>query len=201
MPLADSFQGAQDAFGRFSTAFDGVATIKLEQNYRSVATIVDAASGLVSHNKGRLPKRVFTSNAPGVPIELIECRNEKCEASVVVRSLRELWARGVRPRDVAVLYRRSSTGVCMQAALSSQGVPFNMHACNIWEGKPLRDLTALLRLIVRGCPPAALLVPCHPSHAPIRLCTTDPAPHDPSEAPNPPGHLTATSCPRPSGVP
>ena len=82
---------------------------KLERNYRSSAAIVAAANALVAHNAQRKPKSVFTSNAAGERVAVVECRNVEAEAQFVVARARALLARSARPREIAVLYRTSRT--------------------------------------------------------------------------------------------
>ena len=142
------FQGATGNFGHFEACFSAVRRVLLEQNFRSTGTIVGAAAALIAHNGARVPKCVHTANAAGGSIQVVECRDAECEARYVVRELRRLFASGVRPSSVALLFRTARTGSAMQAALCEHAIPFNTHAANFWEAKPLRDLLALLRLLL-----------------------------------------------------
>jgi len=85
--------------------------VKLEQNYRSTTTILDAANALVSHNRGRKPKNLWSERGKGEPVVVLECRDEHEEARLVceeiVKTLRE------RPAsDVAVFYRVNAQSRC-----------------------------------------------------------------------------------------
>ena len=122
----------------------------LEQNYRSTSTIVAASSSLVAQNSNRVPKRVYSEGAPGEKIVVASCRNVHDESRYLITTIRELLSYGTtRPKDIAILFRTSKTGVAVQAALASARLPFNSHAANLWETAPVRGLTSVLTTLLR----------------------------------------------------
>lgn len=134
------FQGASGSFTPYLKAFPSSATVILAQNYRSTTTIVQASSALVGRNVQRTPKHVFSSGARGERILIAECRTVADECRWVIEGVRHMMAAGRRPREMAILWRTSRVGVALQAALCSATLPFNTHAINLWETKPLREL-------------------------------------------------------------
>ncbi|KAL1528151.1 hypothetical protein AB1Y20_009512 [Prymnesium parvum] len=142
------FQGAGGGLTHFEAAFPHCRRVLLEENYRSTGTLVDAAAALVGHNASRLPKRMRTANAAGARVVVVECRDASCELSHVLRRVRRLVDGGVRRAEIALLVRTARTGGALQRALAAGGVPFNTHAAGHLDAKPVRDLLALLKLLL-----------------------------------------------------
>ena len=138
---------------RFLTDFgasdgSGARTIRLEQNYRSSANILDAANAVIAHNPDRLGKKLWTDTGHGEPIDLYAAYNEMDEARFVVERLRQ-WVRdGGSHGDVAILYRSNAQSRAFEEALISEQVPYRVYGGQrFFERAEIKDTLAYLRLI------------------------------------------------------
>jgi len=100
---------------------------RLEQNYRSTATILEAANGLIAHNASRLGKKLWTSGARGEPIRLYTAFNERDEAEFVTHRIRERVASGGLRREIAILYRSNAQSRVFEEAFLSARVPYRVY--------------------------------------------------------------------------
>lgn len=143
--------------------------IKLEQNYRSTTTILDAANAIISRNKERHQKVLWSECGVGEPIEIFVARSEEEEALNVARRIVELREREkFKWRDMAILYRSNSLSRTLESALLKQawfdgirwrtGIPYEIHGSTEWyEKREVKDLQAYLRLIVNPLDHDAIL--------------------------------------------
>lgn len=144
-----AFRGAnvgnmQDFLADFKVA----QPIRLEQNYRSTGTILDAANGLISQNAGRLGKNLWTSGARGDKIVVKELEDDRDEAQWVVDQVKAERGRGHPYSDFAVLYRTNAQSRAIEAALTSNGVPYRVYGgLRFFERAEVKNLLAYLRLI------------------------------------------------------
>ena len=143
-----AFQGASGSFEPYRRAFPTSRLVILAQNYRSTSTIVAASAALVGRNTERTPKQVWTAQPAGEPILITECRTVADECRYVCEGIRRLLQGGRRPREVAVLFRTARVGTVLQQALCAAALPFNSHASNLWESRPVRELRALLEALI-----------------------------------------------------
>jgi DNA helicase-2/ATP-dependent DNA helicase PcrA len=121
---------------------------RLEQNYRSTATILEAANGLISHNAGRLGKKLWTSGARGEPLRLYTAYNERDEAEFVTHRIREHVAGGGRRSEVAILYRSNAQSRVFEEAFLSARVPYRVYGgLRFFERAEIKDALAYLRLL------------------------------------------------------
>ena len=121
---------------------------KLEQNYRSTGTILEAANGLIAHNANRLGKKLWTSGARGEPIHLYTAFNERDEAEFVTHRIREHVAQGLKRRDIAILYRSNAQSRVFEEAFLSARIPYKVYGgLRFFERKEIKDALAYLRLI------------------------------------------------------
>ncbi|MFP7723421.1 DNA helicase II [Lysobacter sp. A3-1-A15] len=129
---------------------DGSAaqTIKLEQNYRSSANILDAANAVIAHNPERLGKKLWTDSGSGDPIDLYAAYNEIDEARFVVERLRQ-WVRdGGSHGEVAILYRSNAQSRAFEEALLGEQVPYRVYGGQrFFERAEIKDTLAYLRLV------------------------------------------------------
>lgn len=124
------------------------AQIKLEQNYRSTGTILDAANALIAQNDGRLGKNLWTSGAKGEPIVVAELENDQEEARWVTEDIRQERARGSRWSDFAVLYRMNAQSRSVEAALSNAGIPYRIYGgLRFFERMEVKHVLAYMRLL------------------------------------------------------
>ena len=134
---------------QFSTDFPGTETIRLEQNYRSTATILKAANALIDHNQGRLGKNLWTDGSDGEPISLYEAFNEQDEARFVVDRLTDWANAGNRRADAAVLYRSNAQSRELEDALLRVGMPYRIYGGHrFYERLEIKNALAYLRLIL-----------------------------------------------------
>ena len=133
---------------QYQRDFPGTKLLRLEQNYRSTGTILEAANALIANNSGRLGKTLWTSGERGEPIRLYTAFNERDEAEFVVERIKD-WVRlGNRRQDVAVLYRSNAQSRVLEEALIAQRIPYRVYGgLRFFERAEIKDALAYLRLV------------------------------------------------------
>jgi DNA helicase-2/ATP-dependent DNA helicase PcrA len=122
--------------------------IRLEQNYRSTGTILNAANALISHNEGRLGKTLWTQRGSGELISLYAAFNEQEEALFVVERLRQWIDQGQRRSESAILYRSNAQSRQFEEKLMAVGIPYRVYGgLRFFERAEIKDALAYLRLI------------------------------------------------------
>ncbi len=141
---------------RFTQDFRDTQVVRLEQNYRSTKTILDAANGVISHNSGRLGKNLWTAGEDGEPIKLYAGFNEQDEARFIVEQIQGWTNDGNLRRSSAVLYRSNAQSRVIEEALIRVGMPYRIYGGQrFYERLEIRNALAYLRLITgRGDDPA-----------------------------------------------
>ncbi len=132
----------------FEEQFPGCTVIRLEQNYRSTGTILDAANAVIAKNTNRKGKTLWTANGAGAPISAVVLDNEDEEGRYIADTILEKAAEGHPFRDFAVLYRANAQSNAIERSLIKSGVPYRIiggHRFN--DTKEVRDATAYLRVI------------------------------------------------------
>ena len=144
-----AFRGARaENLQQFRRDYAQSQLFRLEQNYRSTATILEAANGLIAHNAGRLGKNLWTSGARGEPIRLYTAFNERDEAEFVTHRIREYVAQGGLRREIAILYRSNAQSRVFEEAFLSARVPYRVYGgLRFFERAEIKDALAYLRLI------------------------------------------------------
>lgn len=149
--------------------FDRAIVIKLEQNYRSTNTILRAANAVIKHNVQRHEKALWSEKGEGEAIEVFHTPNEIEEAQAVIKRIVKLKeGRGLRWRDIAILYRSNALSRQFEAALIKQtwkngqqwvqGIPYEVvGGTEFYERREVKDLCAYLRIIVNSLDQEALL--------------------------------------------
>ena len=133
---------------QFQRDFPGASVVKLEQNYRSTATILDAANAVIANNDARLGKNLWTEGAVGEPIKVYSAYNERDEAEFVVGRLREWSDKGNARADAAVLYRSNAQSRVLEEALINARLPYRVYGgLRFFERQEIKDALAYLRLI------------------------------------------------------
>lgn len=143
------WRGAQvENVHRFLKDFPEARTIRLEQNYRSSANILNAANGVIAHNPGRIGKQLWTDSGDGEPIDLYAAYNEIDEARFVIERIRQ-WVRdGGSLADAAILYRSNAQSRAFEETLLSEQVPYRVYGgMRFFERAEIKDTLAYLRLI------------------------------------------------------
>ncbi len=144
-----SFRGAVvENILSFDTAYPDARTVKLEQNYRSTGVILDAANAVISHNKGRKGKTLWTGGERGGKIE-VRCLYTQTEEADFIRSqIEELHSGGEKYKDIAVLYRANALSRPIETALVKARIPYRVFGgIKYYERKEIKDIIAYLSLI------------------------------------------------------
>ena len=133
---------------RFQKDFPGASVIKLEQNYRSTATILNAANAVIENNSSRMDKKLWTEGTEGEPIRVYSAYNERDEADFVVARLRD-WSDQGNPRaESAVLYRSNAQSRVLEEGLINAGLPYRVYGgLRFFERQEIKDALAYLRLV------------------------------------------------------
>lgn len=133
---------------RFSTDFPNTMVIRLEQNYRSTSTILNAANALISNNTQRLGKDLWTAGAQGEKIVVFSAFNELEEAHFVAERIQQAIRQGRQPDEIAILYRSNAQSRVMEEALLRASVAYRIHGgVRFFERAEIKDALAYLRLI------------------------------------------------------
>jgi DNA helicase-2/ATP-dependent DNA helicase PcrA len=133
----------------FEADHAGSKTVRLEQNYRSTATILKVASAVIGHNQERKQMDLFTEGEEGDPVVVLECADENEEATEIAAQCLGLKAHGRSYSDCAVFYRMNFMQRALEAGLRRAGVPYQVVAgLEFYARREIRDLIAYLRLIV-----------------------------------------------------
>ncbi|GHE40655.1 DNA helicase II [Vulcaniibacterium thermophilum] len=141
---------------RFLRDFPGAATLRLEQNYRSTATILDAANAVIAHNPDRLGKKLWTDSGQGEPIDVYAAYNEIDEARFVVERIRQWVDGGGSHGEAAILYRSNAQSRAFEEALIAAQMPYRVYGgLRFFERAEIKDTLAYLRLIASRLDDAA----------------------------------------------
>jgi len=133
----------------FERDFPDATIIKLEQNYRSTKTILDAAYHVVKNNKGRADKRLWTDNIDGEQITLIETPNETEEAVAIVDIVKRGVGDNSRYSDFAVLYRANAQSRAIEEQFINYRIPYRLvGGVRFYDRREIKDIVAYLRVIV-----------------------------------------------------
>ncbi|WP_130619229.1 3'-5' exonuclease [Dyella amyloliquefaciens] len=132
---------------QFLRDFPGAKTIKLEQNYRSTATILKAANSVIARNGGRLGKQLWTDGGDGERIALYASYNEQDEARFVIERIREYVAEHGDARDIAILYRSNAQSRNFEEQLMQRDIRFRVYGGQrFFDRAEIKDALAYLRL-------------------------------------------------------
>ncbi|GGA53246.1 ATP-dependent DNA helicase PcrA [Kroppenstedtia guangzhouensis] len=133
----------------FERDYPDAQVIKLEQNYRSTQTILKAANSVISYNRERKPKDLWTENEAGEPVQLYEAENEHEEAYFVADTVVKERKNGKGYKSFAVLYRTNAQSRVLEEVLMKSNIPYRMvGGLKFYERKEIKDLLAYLRLVV-----------------------------------------------------
>ena len=134
----------------FEKDYPDAKVVKLEQNYRSTKTILNIASKLISHNRRRKEKTLWTDNAQGERARFLMCGDEMEEAAAVAEQFKRLHDKGgVKWSNMAVFYRINALSRVMEDALRRNGVPYRIaRGVDFYHRKEIKDVLAYLRVIV-----------------------------------------------------
>jgi DNA helicase II / ATP-dependent DNA helicase PcrA len=142
---------------RFGEDFSSTRIVRLEQNYRSTQTILQAANGVIAHNFGRLGKELWTEGESGEPIALYAGFNEQDEARFIVEQAESWISEGNERASVAILYRSNAQSRVLEEALIRCGIPYRIYGGQrFYERLEIRNALAYMRLLTNRGDDAAI---------------------------------------------
>lgn len=145
-----SFRGANiDNILNYQRRFQGTRLFKLEQNYRSTQTIVEAANSLIKHNRNQIPKNVFSENAKGEKIQYKPAYSDKEEAAIVAKDVKRIRREdSCQYSDFAILYRTNAQSRSFEEEFRKQGIPYRIYGgLSFYQRKEIKDIIAYFRLV------------------------------------------------------
>ncbi|HSJ68606.1 MAG TPA: UvrD-helicase domain-containing protein [Anditalea sp.] len=136
----------------FEKDYPDLFVVKLEQNYRSTKTIVEAANSIIAKNKAQLKKDVWTQNATGDLIELFKAASDNEEGRIVATTIfEERNNKKLNNSDFAILYRTNSQSRAMEEALRKMNIPYKIvGGLSFYQRKEIKDLMAYMRFTVNS---------------------------------------------------
>ena len=145
-----SFRGANiDNILNYQRQLPGTKLFKLEQNYRSTQTIVEAANSLIRHNSNQIPKQVFSENAKGEKIQYKPAYSDKEEAVIVAKDIKRIKRQDdCEYSDFAILYRTNAQSRSFEEEFRKQGIPYRIYGgLSFYQRKEIKDIIAYFRLV------------------------------------------------------
>ena len=132
----------------FEQDFPGAKTIQLEQNYRSTNSILEAANAVISNNRERKPKNLWSELGDGEPVRVVEVEDEHSEARYVAAEIAMLVEQGYSGREIAVFYRTNAQSRVLEDVLVRQGIAYQViGGPRFYERAEVKDLIAYLQVI------------------------------------------------------
>ena len=146
-----SFRGATiENILQFQKDYDDVKLVKLEQNYRSSASILEVANHVIKNNQGQIPKNLWTENEVGEKIKLVRTMTDNEEGKFVADAIQENKLRNhFYNNDFAILYRTNAQSRSFEESLRRTGIPYKIYGgLSFYQRKEIKDYLAYLRIIV-----------------------------------------------------
>ena len=146
-----SFRGAKiENILSFQRDYPAAKVFKLEQNYRSTRTIVEAANSVIVHNARRMEKKCFSEGDEGEKIRVLKAYTDREEAETVVQDLRDkVRASGDAWNEAAILYRTNNQSQALEESLRRRGIPYRIYkGASFFDRKEIKDMLAYIRLVV-----------------------------------------------------
>lgn len=130
--------------------FPNLQIFKLEQNYRSTQNIIDAANSLIEKNVNQIPKRVFSKNAKGSPVDIVKSYSDLVESVTVAARISQLRMQtGDSFEDFAILYRTNAQSRILEEALRKQNIPYRIYGgLSFYQRKEVKDAISYFRMAV-----------------------------------------------------
>ena len=145
-----SFRGANiDNILNYQKQLPGTQLFKLEQNYRSTQTIVEAANSLIHHNRNQIQKEVFSKNDKGEKIQYKPAYSDKEEALIVAKNIQRIKRQDDCGYDqFAILYRTNAQSRSFEEEFRKQGIPYRIYGgLSFYQRKEIKDIIAYFRLV------------------------------------------------------
>ena len=146
-----SFRGAKiENILSFRNDYPDAKVFKLEQNYRSTRTIVEAANSVIEHNSKRMEKKCFSEGAQGEKIRILKAYTDREEAEMVVSDLRDtVRGAGDEWSEAVILYRTNNQSAVLEDNLRRRGIPYRIYkGSSFYDHKEVKDLMAYIRLVI-----------------------------------------------------
>lgn len=132
----------------FDQDFKAATVVKLEHNYRSRTPILTVANALIEHNRSRLGKKLLPTRGDGEAVSMLTSNDENEEAGKIAIRIRKLIAEGVRPNEIAVLYRINALSRSLEEGLSRAGIPYKLvGGLRFYDRAEIKDVISYLRVI------------------------------------------------------
>ena len=133
----------------FETNYNNAKIIKLEENYRSTTTILDAANELIKNNKSSKDKKLWTQNGKGDLIKVLACDNARDEVSRIIEIIKENHQNGIAYRDMTILYRTNAQSRVFEEGLLRYSIPHKVFGgISFYSRAEIKDIIAYLSIIV-----------------------------------------------------
>ena len=147
-----SFRGANiENILTFQKGYANAQLFKLERNYRSTQTIVNAANSLIRHNRGQIPKAVYSELALGDRLQLSTYMSDRDEGKAVAQQIKLLYRQGYDYESIAVLYRTNAQSRVIEDELRHLGIPYRIYGgMSFYQRKEIKDAIAYFRLAVNS---------------------------------------------------
>ena len=144
-----SWRGARvEHILEFEDLYENTWLIRLEQNYRSTKTILDAANGVIAHNAGRKGKNLWTEGEVGEKVRVTACSDEESEAFTVIDLVKRAVAAGASPRDIAILYRTNAQSRALEDVFKMGSMPYQIiGGVRFYERAEVRDVLAYCKAV------------------------------------------------------
>ncbi len=146
-----SFRGARiENILNFQSDYPGHKIFKLEKNYRSTQTIVNAANSIIARNKRQIPKKVFSENETGKSIKVISALTDNEEGFLVAQEISQTQLRDhYHNRDYAILYRTNAQSRIFEEALRKRNIPYKIYGgLSFYQRKEIKDILAYFRIMI-----------------------------------------------------
>lgn len=133
----------------FTKDFPSAKQIRLEQNYRSTTTILDAAHSVIENNKNQIQKKLWTNNEFGEKIKVISAENDIEEGSLIAHQIKKIINGNFEYGDIAILYRTNAQSLLLERSLRTYDIPYKIFGgLSFYQRKEIKDVTAYLRLLL-----------------------------------------------------
>ncbi|MBO5276043.1 MAG: UvrD-helicase domain-containing protein [Alistipes sp.] len=146
-----SFRGAKiENILSFRNDYPTAETFKLEQNYRSTQTIVNAANSVIERNSRRMEKKCFSEGDEGEKIRVVRSYTDREEGDIIANALREqILGSGDAWNEAAILYRTNNQSAVIEQALRRRGIPYRIYkGSSFYDHKEIKDILAYIRLVI-----------------------------------------------------
>ena len=146
-----SFRGAKiENILSFRNDYPSAQTFKLEQNYRSTQTIVNAANSVIERNSRRMEKKCFSEGDAGEKIRIVRTYTDREEGDIIANALRDqIRETGDAWSEAAILYRTNNQSAVIEQALRRRGIPYRIYkGSSFYDHKEIKDMLAYIRLVI-----------------------------------------------------